>query len=320
MPETPCPHPRPHGPHVLRPTDAAWPGSLAELARPPVELALLGQLPELAHAVAIVGTREPDPEAAHFARELARELAEAGCPIISGGARGIDTAAHAGALAGGGVTVAVLATGVERLYPAQNRRLFLQIAAHGALLSESVDGTLGEAPSWPAAFLERNRLIAALARVVIVVQAPERSGAMSTAAHARQLGRPLLAVPYAPWLARGAGCLTLLASGARVCRGSTDVLSLAAPERPKPSRQLSRRPRKVGSYPELDEDERRVVRALGKTVLSADQLCDHSGLPAPRVQRAILMLLLSKVIQEVGCGRYARTSVSERTPPRWPSR
>jgi DNA processing protein len=284
------------------PSHARWPQALSQLRDPPLSLAISGELPELTHAVAIVGTREPDTLAGRFAHTLARELAEAGCPIISGGALGIDSAAHRGALDGGGFTVAILATGLERPYPADNGQLFRRVVERGALLSESLD----DVPGYASAFLARNRLIAALASVVVVVQAPFKSGAMSTAKHALKLGRPLLAVPYAPWESRGGGNLTLLAAGARVCRTSSDVLSLAAPSGLPIARSSRKGPRKAESYPGLDEDERGVLRALSTAVLSADELCDRTGLSAPRVQRALLMLLLSKVIQEVGCGRYAR--------------
>jgi DNA processing protein len=287
---------------VLSPSSPDWPAVLADLEQPPTELAIAGALPDLTKAVAIVGTRRPDANARGFTRGLARELASAGCAIVSGGALGIDTEAHLGALEVGGVTIAVLATGLERPYPAQNCALFSQIAQRGALLSEALEPT----PGWASAFLDRNRIIAALAPVVIVVQAPYRSGALSTASHANKLGRQLLAVPHAPWEVRGAGCLTLLAKGARVCRSSTDVLSLAAPKGQKlPSPHPGGR-KKVYENPDLDEDERAVVRALEGGPSASDELCESTGLSAPRVQRAILMLLLSSVIQEVGCGRYAR--------------
>jgi DNA processing protein len=262
-----------------------------------------GALPSLARAVAIVGTRRPDAAGARFAHRLGAELAEAGWVIVSGGALGIDTEAHLGALEVGGPTVAVLATGLSRLYPAANRPLFARIAASGALLSEHDDlGTVHKGD-----FLARNRLVAAIARVVIVVQAPIRSGALSTAAHARRLGRTLFAVPHSPWDPRGEGCLTLLAAGARVCNGSSDVLSLSAPEGEQLPRPNPRRPAKAPNYQELDEDERSVVEALLGGALTADEVCECTQLSAPRAQRAILMLTLSKVIQEVGCGRYART-------------
>ncbi|MET0343479.1 MAG: DNA-processing protein DprA [Polyangiales bacterium] len=295
-------------PTSLTPGSPDWPAAVDALARPPRLLHLLGRMPDLSRAVAIVGTRRPDAAAEHFTRTLAGDLVRAGCPIVSGGALGIDAAAHLGALEAGGLTVAVLAGGLARAYPARNRPLFARIAADGALLTEAAEGDTPHR----GAFLERNRLIAALARVVIVVQAPFASGALSTAAHACKLGRPLLAVPHAPWQPQGAGCLTLLARGAGVCNGVADVLSLSALEGgerplPTPPRTSPGRPVKASKYHDLDEDERRVVEALSEGSATADGLCDLSALPAPRVQRAILMLLLSKVIQEVSCGRYART-------------
>ena len=295
-------------PVLLTPASPSWPARLSHLARPPLSLHLLGQLPDLRRAVAIVGTRRPDARAAAFTRALGAELAQAGCVVVSGGALGIDSEAHIGALEAGGPTIAVLATGLERPYPSRNRSLFTRITQQGALLSESD----GSGPVFKSAFLDRNRLVAALAELVIVVQAPLSSGALSTAAHARRLGRTLLAVPHAPWQPEGAGCLTLLARGAGVCRSSVDVLSLSALEGGQrlpssPPATVPRRPVKASEYQDLDEDERGVVAALLSGPLTADEVCDSSALPAPRVQRAILMLLLSKVIQEVSCGRYART-------------
>jgi DNA processing protein len=288
----------------LLPGATSWPSLLSDLDKPPGELALQGKLPELAGAVAIVGTRRASPEALAFTRVLAAELAEAGRTIVSGGAAGIDSAAHRGALDVDGMSLAVLPTGLLDPYPPHNRALFAELLAHGALLSESAELV----PGYPSRFLARNRLIAALASVVVVVQAPLRSGALSTAAHATRLGRPLLVVPGAPWEPLAAGCLTLLAAGARVCRSSADVLSLAAPTGVKPPRHQLRRPKKAPGYQDLDEDERGVSEALKTDALSADELCERTGLSAPRVQRAVLMLMLSRVIQEVGCGRYARTT------------
>ena len=253
----------------------------------------------------MVGTRRPDRKGAEFARRLGRELGQAGWVVVSGGALGIDSEAHRGALEAGARTVAVLATPLNKPYPSVNRELFCRITESGCVLSEHLAGT----PVYPSRFLERNRLIAALAQVVVVVQAPLKSGALSTAAAARKLGRPLLGVPHSPGDERGAGCLALLAQGATVCRDSGDVLSLAAAGSPESRRKQrptkSRRPDKSKEFHGLDEDELAVARALKRGVSAVDELCEASGLSAARVQRALLMLLLSKVIHEVGSGRYA---------------
>jgi DNA processing protein len=256
--------------------------------------------------LAIVGTRHPCERAAAFARQLAYELALEGHVIVSGGAQGIDSEAHVGALEAGGRTVAVLGTPLDKPYPVANVALFHAIRERGAVLSEYAS----DVPGYPTRFLARNRLIAALGRTVIVVQAPARSGALSTAREAQRLGRALFAVPFAPWDERGEGTLGLLARGALVCRSSRDVLSLAAasPKRKpaKTHRTKLRRPDKAKESHRLDEDEQAVVEALQRGFQSADELCEATALTAPRVQRAVLMLLLSKVICEVGSGRYGR--------------
>jgi DNA processing protein len=293
-------------PQALSPQCSAWPAPFCDLADPPPGIEFCGALPAWSQTVAIVGTRRPSPEAAHFARELAHTLAREGRVIVSGGAQGIDAEAHRGALEAGGVTIAVLGVPLDRPYPMANLPLFRAITERGAVLSEYP----AEALVYPARFLERNRLIAALARAVVVVEAPARSGALSTAREARKLERPLFAVPSAPWHIRGEGTLALLAAGALVCRSSRDVLSLAAasPERTlaKTHRKKPRRPDKAKESHRLDEDEQAVVAALREGFRSADELCEATELTAPRVQRAILMLLLSKVICEVGSGRYGR--------------
>ncbi|MET0287430.1 MAG: DNA-processing protein DprA, partial [Polyangiales bacterium] len=242
--------------------DEAYPACLRELRDPPRTLHVEGTLPSLERAVAIVGTRRVDAAGLRFARELASDLARAGCTIVSGGAHGIDTAAHEGALDVGGATIAVLPSRLDEPYPPRNRLLFEHIAATGALLGEHEL----EPVRYASVFLARNRLIAALARITIVVQAPVQSGALSTAAHARKLGRPLMAVPFAPWEVRGAGCLELLAEGALMLRSSADVLAQIAPEQPP----APRRTRAVFG----DEDQQVVHDALARGQLTVDALCD----------------------------------------------
>jgi DNA processing protein len=282
---------------------------LHDLPDRPAAMFMAGEIPEPARCVAIVGTRQPCGLGRRFARELARELAAAGHTVVSGGAEGIDSEAHWGAIEGRGVTVAFLGTPVARPYPTKNIQLFQAIAQHGCVLSEIVDSN----DVYRSSFLARNRLIAAMADVVVVVQAPFKSGALSTAAHAHKLGRPLLAVPHAPWDVRGGGCIRLLAEGAKICRSAADVLSLAAPKPgPAPGRSagVAKKSKRYqgleGQNPRLDGDELRLVKVLQRGPATVDELCERTELSAPRVQRAALMLMLSKVIQEIGGGRYAR--------------
>jgi DNA processing protein len=293
----------PLGPIVLlQRSHPLFPPALFDLRDAPDQLAYVGLLSELTPAVSIVGTRQCDEPGRRFAFRLAFEVAQAGCLVVSGGAFGIDTAAHEGALAAGGRTIAVLPSGLEDPYPVTNRRLFERIVERGAVIAEQGE----RARAYPSTFLARNRIIAALGQSCVVVQAPNGSGAMSTAKHAKALNRPILGVPHAPWDTRGQGCLSLLLQGARICRTSQDVLTLAAPRAAASRPKNIRRPKKAEELQGLDEDQTAIVRALCKAPLDADELCEHSGLPAPRVQRALLMLLLSKVIQEVGSGRYER--------------
>lgn len=273
----------PHAPvaHDFHRNDPAWPACLDELDTPPRRLRVRGTLPFLDRAVAIVGTRRASPDALAIARRLARELAEDGWVVVSGGAEGIDAQAHEGALEAGGLGIAVLAGGLARPYPRAHAPLFERIACNGAVVSEADD----DRPPLRSSFLARNRLIAALARAVIVVQAPARSGALSTAAHARALGRPVLVVPWALDDPRGEGSLELLASGARVCRGAQDVVAsvTGAPSpraRPAPLRSP------------LDVDQRAVVEALDGRGVHIDEIVGRTGLPAPRVQTILTTLML----------------------------
>jgi DNA processing protein len=276
--------------------DADYPGGLRELEHPPQGLYVEGELPPLEHAVAIVGTRRVDAGGMRFARELASELARAGCTIVSGGAHGIDTAAHEGTLDVGGATVAVLPSRVDVPYPPRNRDMFASIASTGALVSEHALDPV----RFKSEFLARNRLIAALARVTVVVQAPVPSGALSTAVHARKLGRVVMAVPFSPWEVRGAGCLALLASGALMLRSSDDVLAQIAPDRLPVTE-----PRRAASRARFaDEDQQAVHEALVLGPRASDALCDATRLPSPRVQRALLLLLLAGDIEDLGAGRY----------------
>jgi DNA processing protein len=287
------------------PGEAGYPAALADLDPAPA-IRVAGELPPLDRAVAIVGTRRADTAALEHAHALAADLVRSGCAVLSGGAHGIDAAAHEGALDAGGRTVAILATGLLHPYPSAHGELFERIAASGAVLTEAED----DAVPHRYLFLQRNRLVAALARVVVVVQAPIPSGALSTAAWAKRLDRPLLAVPAAPWDRRGQGCLALLAAGARICTSARDVLSVAAFD--GPSAQAGRpsgRPHlgeKRNDLADLDPDTRAVLASVGSRPHHVDELVRQSRLPVPRVHRALLMLTLLGFVEEPDPGRYVR--------------
>ena len=284
------------------------PGRLADLETPPSRLFLRGELPR-GPAVAIVGTRRPSGAYARFAHRLARELAEAGVAVLSGGAKGIDTEAHRGALAAGGATVVVAPAGFERPFPEQNRELFRQIVdSGGAYLS------LPE-PNCPAPrgiFFARNACLVALAHLVVVVESPIRSGARNAAACARRLGRPLFVVPAAPWHGKGRGCLAELRLGAKVLLSVKDLLKALRDQNlhavgPASQALSALRPQQESlNFTETSPTQPARVAVLGAVqggAHSSDEICLRTGLAAGRVSELILTLRLEGVLVTDPLGR-----------------
>ena len=201
--------------------DAEFPSGLAVIADPPLGVFVRGAVPA-APAAAIVGSRRATSYGREVAEHFGRELAAAGVTVVSGMARGVDAAAHRGALAAGGPTVAVWGAGPDRVYPGEHAALAAEIAAAGALVTEYPPGS---APL-PFHFPERNRLIAGLAQVVIVVEADERSGALVTARLALDEGRDVMAVPGSVFSRLSAGPNGLLRAGAAPALAAADVLAV----------------------------------------------------------------------------------------------
>ncbi len=280
------------GLHVTTPVDPDYPGSLLQSTDPPAALYIKGSLPPPDQpTVAIVGTRVASPYGLRIARRFAEDLARAGVVIVSGLARGIDGAAHAGALAGGGLTVAVLGCGADVVYPPEHHALAAEIVVRGALVSEHPPGV----PPNPGHFPRRNRIVAAMARAVVVIEAPAQSGALNTAGLARDFGRDVLAVPGPVDRGSHAGCHRLLRSGAILCESADDVfevIGLLRPMRPgespggpnragtgSASGAAFRRPPPVGNarvvWDTLDLDEARDADDLARrTGLSPDAIAD----------------------------------------------
>ena len=284
--------------------DADYPQPLRNVEPRPARFHWRGVAVDFSRAVSIVGTRKADDDGLEFARTLAETLARRGVVIVSGGAFGIDAAAHEGALAGNGRTVAVLGTSVDDPHPRHHRSLFERTAESGALLS-----TLGPRdPVRRTSFLERNRWIAALGAVTIVVQAPIRSGALSTAAHAKALAKPVLAVPWAPSDPRGAGCHFLIKEGARICTSVEDVLSVAPFGVRQPADKAPCSIEKPSDFLDVDEDGRAVWAAMSNRATHLDDIARKTGLPVQRVQRSVLMLLLRGHLVDRGGGQYRRVS------------
>jgi DNA processing protein len=209
---------------------AGLPPRLLDLPSPPATLFVRGELPRGA-SVSIVGTRYPSPAGRRYARTLARELAQEGVAVLSGGALGIDAAAHRGALDAGGITVVVAPSGWERPSPKEHRLLFRRAVQTGGAHVSLVPAT---APAIPANYFARNAVLAALAHVVVVVEAPFRSGARNTARTARELGRPLFVCAAPPWHDAGHGCTLEVRLGARPLLSTKDILRQLVEQRAHP--------------------------------------------------------------------------------------
>ena len=294
------------GGRLLVPGDEEWPVAVDDLAeRAPAALWVrgAGRLDSLARTVSIVGLRASTGYGETVAAQMAIELAERGVVVVSGGAYGIDAAAHRGALSADGATWAVLAGGVDRLYPAGNTRLLEAVIDTGVLLAEPPPGSV---PSrWR--FLDRNRLIAALGRVCVVVEAGWRSGALNTARHAEDLLRPLAAVPGPVTSMASAGCHRLLRDHGAVCvTDAADVLELLAPS----GEDLAPdRPVQPGLLDGLDPLGARVLDALpARAAASLPSLARAAGLSEREVRAGAGRLELSGHAQRSGNGW-------RRTPP-----
>ena len=257
--------------------------------------------------IAIVGARDVDLSGRRLAHSLARQLAAHGFVIVSGGALGADTAAHEGTLAAGGRTVAVLGSGFDQLYPAANRTLFAKMAEHGALVSEFDPPT----PPTRWTFPRRNRLVAAMASAVIVVQAAARSGALITARIARNLGVPVGAVPGAAGEPRYRGCNRLIREGAALVEEPDDVLSLL--DRESSAEQLGlpgvdSRVKEQPPQPVLDLSDREtlVLGKLGAAPAHIDEIAAAVGLSAAETTATMLSLELSGVVEDRGGKLFVR--------------
>src|SRR5690348_13331733 len=269
-----------------------YPPALLDLTDPPPTLWCIGDLSVLNHpCVAIVGTRQATTYGVRVTRELAGSLARAGACVVSGMARGIDGVAHVAALDARGRTVAVLGTGVDIVYPPSHRALHARIAAQGLLVSELPLG----AHSHGGSFLNRNRLIAALARLTIIVEAPTKSGALKTGRFAADLNRDVAAVPGPIDSPKSEGCNVLFRDGAHPITSVADALALVGLT--PPVRTLM--------DPE-DPDQACVWRALLAGPADLDTLCHRASLPVSRCLAAVTALELTGSIECALTGEVRR--------------
>jgi DNA processing protein len=285
------------GARLLMLEDADYPAVLLDLWDPPPFLFVLGDLSVLARpTVAIVGTRRATPYGERTTDAVASALAGAGVCVVSGMARGIDAAAHRAALRCHGATAAVLGTGVDIAYPAGHRSLHRTIAERGVVLSEFPCG----ARAAPASFPRRNRIIAALARLTIVIEAGEGSGALITADHACDLGRDVGAVPGAVDSPQCSQSNRLIQDGAHAILRPADALSLVGMANPA---------RRAAVAPTLHGDERVVWLALQPGATPLDVLAERTELAPSRALAAVTGLELAGLIETLPSGELRRRGV-----------
>jgi DNA processing protein len=284
---------------LLAPSE--YPARLRELSLFEVPLYLTGVLPT-GLAVAIVGTRHPTPEALVFAHELAGSIATAGIAVISGGAKGIDSAAHEGALAVGGKTLVVAPAAFDHPYPDTNAALFERIVTSGGgYLTQFPPGTAATR----AQFFSRNAHLAALSDALVIVESAFRGGARNAVKAARSLSRPVFAVPGAPWNAKAGGCLEEIRLGASILVSPGDILAFfgrapAAPHEPSFEGDEQARsgdlPLEIPQSCSGDSAREVILRALRHGPRNLDELCSLAGLPPGRLQPLILTLTLEGIV------------------------
>ena len=284
--------------------DPAYPSRLRTIADPPPLLYVSGSLEESDQlAVAVVGARRATPAGQMITERLANELAAAGFTIVSGLARGVDAAAHRGALTAGGRTVAVLGCGLGRTYPAEHERLRHEIEERGAVVSELPL----DAPPHSGHFPRRNRIISGLSLGVIVTEAAIDSGSLITARLAAEQGREVFAVPGFVRAETSRGTHALIKEGAALIEDGQDVIDAIAPQLEPSTRARLVTPRKQAVAEDLGNHERLVYDALSYDPLTVDHLYERTGLPVAAVMASLLSLELQRRVRQLPGQRYLKT-------------
>jgi len=291
--------------HVIQHASDHFPELLAQISNPPLLLYVDGN-PDLLHlpALAIVGSRNPTKGGARTAFEFARHLAGAGFTIVSGLAQGIDAAAHRGALAAGGTTIAFLGHGIDRVYPASNKKLAHEIAAKGALVSEY---PLGMHPG-KHHFPERNRLISGLSLGTLVVEAARRSGSLITARLAAEQGREVFALPGSIHNPLARGCHELIRQGAKLVETADDIVSELAPLAGHILQTTMESTNNENPVQNVEHEYVELRKYLGHDPVSVDVLAENSGLTIGQVSSMLLILELHGEVESLSGGRYSLLS------------
>ena len=290
--------------HLLTIADPLYPARLRELSNPPTALFLHGD-PELLALpqIAIVGSRNPSTGGRRDARDFAAHLARAGLVVASGLASGIDAEAHRGALDADGLTLAVTGTGLDRVYPAQNRSLAHDIAMNGLLVSEFPTGT----PPLPGNFPRRNRILAGLSLGTLVVEAALHSGSLITARLAAEAGREVFALPGSIHNPLARGCHALIRDGAKLVETGDHVLEELAPLLDGAGLAGQQRPIvPPGTAEPMDPQHRELLEAMGFEPATTDELVERTGFPAAEVSSILLLLELQGHVLSGSGGLFTR--------------
>lgn len=309
--------------------DAAYPPQLRATDAPPLVLYYRGRLPDFnALTIGVVGTRKASAYGGLQARRLGYSLGHCGCIVVSGGAKGIDAAAMEGALTGGGTVIGVLGCGVDVVYPLSSRSLFEDVVWHGCLVSEYPPGT----PPHSAHFPVRNRIISGLSHGVLVVEAPERSGALITAAAALEQGRDVFALPGNLGVSNFGGNHHLLREGAILVRDARDIVQEYAgsypelfqrcvetedPAVPPPPEEAAAPPAPVPEQPpgsisdevlaSLSLDEQSVCQVLRQGTMQIDNIVDEAQIPTGRTLAALTLLEVKGIVRRLPARRFCLT-------------
>jgi len=284
------------GVRITTPPDESYPALLREIGAPPPVVYFRGDLLETDRmAVAIVGTRRVTAYGREMAARVAGDLARAGVTIVSGLARGVDGVAHEAALNAGGRTIAVLGSGVNRIYPPEHRNLARRIAEQGAVVSDYLPDTPPDGVNFPP----RNRIISGLSLGVVVIEAPDRSGALITVDFAADHGRDVFAVPGPATSANSAGCNRLIREGARLVRSAEDILE---------DLQIARRHEAAAIQQALPlgEDDRRLLAVLSSEPQHIDDLAMLCDASVADVSARLIMLELQGLVRNAGAQHYPR--------------
>ncbi len=282
-----------HGCQILIDTDPEYPALLTQIYDPPSVLYVRGRLTrEDRNAIAVVGSRHTTHYGVEVARKLSFQLGYAGITVVSGGARGIDTAAHLGALASSGRTIVVLGTGLNFVFPPENAALFERIAENGAVLTQFPFNRPADKQTFPI----RNRIVAGLTLGTVVVEATPTSGSLITANFALEYGRQVFAVPGRIDSPRSRGCHELIKNGAKLCEGIDDILgefeylfgTQARDTRTQPPGSLA-----------LSDPERQIWSALGTDPRSIDDILNTTELPASTVNACLIGMELKCVVRQL---------------------